>query len=300
VVYLAAVFLGGALAAPWLYHAVHAAAETFPVLQPIAAHSFALYLSRAWLLAAGLGLWPLLRAVGMNTWPALGLARSRGEGRRLVTGLGLALALSVGVFALASVAGARQFASGWTGMEFGVRLLKAGQAAVFVGVIEELLFRGALLGILRRCVSWPLALGLSSVFYAMVHFLGRAPEPETVGWASGLTALSSTLSPAGAAGLTPAFLNLALAGLILGVCWQRTGSLFFPIGLHGGWILGLKLGQFLTRPLTEPGSALWGWGLVDGWFVFSVLGVLWVVCLRSPRPGARTEGTSWQGDFETG
>lgn len=300
-VYLVAVFLGGALAAPWFYHGVHALAEAIPTLQPVADHPFSRYLNRTWLLFAIAGLWPLLRGCQMNARPALGLAHPGREWPRLVAGLLVALALAVGVFALAWMINLRGLHSGRSWSEFGARLLKAGQAAAFVSVIEEVLFRGALFGILRKSVSWSTALGLSSAFYAWVHFLRSVTEPATVDWASGLTILIQVLSSSWAAILTPTFLNLALAGAILGFCYEWTGSLYFSIGLHAGGILGLKVGSFLTQPGAETSGAFWGSGrILDGWLVALILGIVLALCLRLPRPGPRTEDTSWQRPAETG
>jgi len=299
-IYLVAVLLGGAFGAPWLYRGVQAAAEAVPVLQPLAEHPFSRYLNRSLLLAALLGLWPLLRAAGMRSWQGVGLSQPAREWRRLATGVLIGSLLVAGLFLLELAGRVRAIDANRTMGELGVRLLKAAQTAVFVGAIEELLFRGALFGVLRRSWSWPMALVLSSVVYALVHLLGRPPEPTTVAWCSGWVALWA-MPPGAATLLTPAFLNLTLAGMILGVCYQRTGSLLLPIGLHAGWIFGLKLGGFMTRAAADTPSAFWGSSrIINGWLAFLVLGFLLALCLRFPWPGPRTDGTPWEQNLQPG
>jgi hypothetical protein len=75
--------------------------------------------------------------------------------------------------------------------------------------------------------------------------------------------------------LVPAFFSLLLAGWILGLAYQRTGSLYVSIGLHAGWIFWVKSYAFLTREL--PGAKQWIWGsgrLIDGWIALLVLSIV--------------------------
>ncbi len=84
--------------------------------------------------------------------------------------------------------------------------------------------------------------------------------------------------------LVPGFFSLTLAGILLGLAYQRTGNLYFSIGLHAGWIFWLKTyGAFTT---TMPHTAVWFWGtgkLIDGWLAFVILaGVLAIFRLVIP------------------
>jgi len=104
-----------------------------------------------------------------------------------------------------------------------------------------------------------------------------------------------------AALLTPAFLNLTLAGMVLGVCYQRTGSLLLPVGLHAGWILGLKLGGFMTRAVADTPGAFWGSSqIINGWLAFLALSLLLAFCLRFSWPGPRTDGAPWERNLQPG
>src|SRR5581483_8026234 len=98
----------------------------------------------------------------------------------------------LGFFSLAIVAGiafachARQINSNLSGGKITERLLEAALAAVITGTLEELLFRGALFGALRKVFHWMFALVLSSLFYAVMHYFESGKDPATVTWLSGL------------------------------------------------------------------------------------------------------------------
>ena len=78
--------------------------------------------------------------------------------------------------------------------------------------------------------------------------------------------------------LVPGFFNLTLAGVLLGLAYQRTGNLYFSIGLHAGWIFWLKIyGAVHHR---APRTAIWFWGggkMIDGWLAFFALAATLVV-----------------------
>ena len=124
-------------------------------------------------------------------------------------------------------------------------------------------------------VGGRLALAMSSVIYALSHFLSRAEISGAVTWSSGLALLPQMLGGfAEFRILVPGFFNLLLAGILLGLGYQRTGNLYFSIGVHAGWIFCLKTyGAFTTG---TPQGATWFWGtgkLIDGWFTLLVLAV---------------------------
>jgi membrane protease YdiL (CAAX protease family) len=136
-----------------------------------------------------------------------------------------------------------------------------------IGALEEMLYRGAVYGGLRRSWDWRVALVFSSVVYAAAHFLRSAPSPAgEVHWWSGLALLLRM-----AEGFTrvemlvPGFFCLLLAGMVLGLAYERTGSLWFSIGLHTGWVFWLRSYGYMTD--RRPGVAEWWWGsgkLYDG------------------------------------
>jgi hypothetical protein len=157
--------------------------------------------------------------------------------------------------------------------------------------MEELLFRGAIFGGLRRAMPWPAALLLSSAVYAILHFMARPADPPQVTWLSGFQALPGVLAGmAEPRELVPGFLNLTLAGVILGLAYQRTGDLAASIGIHAGWIFWLRFYALLTDHV--EGADTWFWGtqkLTDGWLAFAALVVVLAVVL-APARKARPRG----------
>jgi membrane protease YdiL (CAAX protease family) len=272
VIYIAAVFIGGALLAPWLYRLAQLFAHSFPQIAHAPFHRF---MDRSFLLFALLGLWPVLRSLGATSWRDLGIVPPYGHWNKLFGGLLL------GLFSLAAVAG---IAIGFGGRGVvqdlaahkvvGIIFSATGTAAV-VATLEEILFRGGIFGGLRRVLYWPFALAISCAVYAIVHFLQRAELAGPVAWNSGLALLPQTLGGfADFHALVPGFFSLALAGVLLGLAYQRTGNLYFSIGLHAGWIFCLQIYGHVT--VQAPQAAIWFWGggkMTDGWLAFFALAI---------------------------
>jgi len=281
VIYIFVVFFGGALLAPWLYWLAQHFAHSVPKLASAPFHRF---VDRSFLILALAGVWPLLRALGAKSLRETGLVPPYGQSKKLFGGLLLGF-VSLGVVAgFVLFSGGRALTGGASaGKIIGTVLSAVGTAAV-VATLEEILFRGGVFGGLRRMFYWPLALVLSSLIYALVHFLQRADFTGTVAWYSGLELLPRLL--AGFAvfhALVPGFFSLTLAGVLLGLAYQQTGNLYFSIGLHAGWIFWLKLFSAFTAGV--PHAAAWFWGtgkMIDGWLAFIVLVLTLAVSSRLP------------------
>ncbi len=83
---------------------------------------------------------------------------------------------------------------------------------ILVAVIEETIFRGYILRNLLISFKKHIALLISSIFFAFMH--GLNPNINNIG-----------------------FLDLFLAGILLGISYIYTRNLWFPIGLHISWNL---------------------------------------------------------------
>lgn len=278
--YLVLVFIGGALLAPCLYWAAQAAAGAGPLFKHLAGSPFHRFLDRALLGMALLGLVPLLRQCGMFDWAALGLAPSKKTPRQLLAGFFLGF-VSLGLIAAAAcLTGARAVNASHSAADWVHRILTAALTVILVAVIEEIIFRGALFEILRKSIPWPAALVFSSALYALVHFIQKADTAEPVRWNSGLILLGRMFHSGGP--FVPAFFTLLAAGAILALAYQRSGALYFSIGLHGGWIFWLKSYRFITQ---EHGGSRWWWGtdnLIDGWLAFFLLVIIFLLMARNP------------------
>jgi membrane protease YdiL (CAAX protease family) len=265
-IYLAFVFLGGALIAPWLWHLAQLFAHEIP---KIAAAPFHRYLDRAFLILALIGIWPLMRALGATTPQEVGIVPPYGQMNKLFGGIALGI-ISLAVVAGIEIAfGARHFNPNATAHQIISAIFLALGIAIAVSIIEEILFRGAIFGGLRRVFGWPIALVVSSLIFALLHFLKRADIVGTVNWNSGFMLLPKIFD---FHGFVPEFLGLTLVGAILALAYQRTGNLYFPIGLHGGWIFILKIFDVLTIQSASAMNSFWGSAkMVDGWLAFLIL-----------------------------
>jgi len=278
VIYIAVVFIGGALLAPWLYRLAQHLAQIVPEIlyhtfPRIAAAPFHRFLDRSFLIFALAGVWPMLRALGAASWRDIGLVPPYGQWKKLFGGLLLGFLTLAVVAGTAVGCGARSFASVMDAHKIVAAIFGAAAAAVLVGTLEEILFRGGIFGGLRRVLYWPFALLISSVIYALVHFLQRVELTGPVVWNSGLVLLPQKLGGfADFHALVPGFFSLTLAGVLLALAYQRTGNLYFSIGLHTGWIFCLQACNQIT--IQAPQAATWFWGtskMTDGWLAFFAL-----------------------------
>ena len=274
--YCVTVVAGGALLAPLLYWAGRWAVDRniIPALQPF---GFPRYFNRSiYILALGL-LWPLLRWMGLRHWTDLHLAPNP----RRWFDLGLGILLGMGGFGLVAAglveSGLLQVREHCDPQELWGAMLTGG----VVALIEESFFRGALLGLLRRNLRWPIALAFLSVLFAVLHFVrpdSGSPPPANVTWLSGFALLPHMFWQFGNLNLVVGtWLTLLLVGLTLGYAVIRTASLYLAIGMHASWVCALKLLMAWTRRQGEP--SIWlgqdlRCGLVPAALIFATWALL--------------------------
>ncbi len=294
--YLAVVLLGGPLLAPWLYWLAQHLGDTWPWL---ADQPFRRYVNRCMLVVALSGMYPLIRAFGARSAAELGLVRPAGQWGRLLGGFALGFASLAVIVVVCMIVGVRVWGYDLDGPGFAKILVEAALAGVAVSIIEELLFRGAIYGAFRKVMNWPLAALISSAIYAILHFMKRVDDMPADHWYSGLIVLGHMFSGfANWHELIPGFFNLTLAGMLLALAYQRSGNLYFSIGLHGGWIFWRRAyGAVTDQPRVDglevpPSAHEWFFGtktMVDGWLaaivLIGALIVLWKLPLH--RPGRR-------------
>jgi len=131
-----------------------------------------------------------------------------GRGKDLLWGMLTALVIYIIGFGVSVLAGWVKIVDvGFYAQDFFLYLL----LMIFVGMAEELMCRGFVLGRMLNVGMHPvLALLLSSLLFAALH-LGN----------DGVTVLS--------------LVNITLAGMLLGVTYLYTRNLAFPIALHTFW-----------------------------------------------------------------
>jgi len=238
-----------------------------PLLSACAATVLAPWLSFSWskifrraatVVAGGMLLWLLRRDTrGRLRW--LGLA-----GGRLWQEAGLGGAVAVAAYGVVLCLLVLTGGAGLGGMPSSATsvlpmLLWMLPAALLIGVLEELFFRGWVLQALRTSWGFPAAACLSSLLYAAVHLVKDLAQLATK-W--------------------PDAVGLLLLGLLFAYTRAATGRLFVAIGLHSALVYVIKVdGLWVTFAERLP---RWFYGtpqLVNGllgWLgLAAAFGLLW-------------------------
>jgi membrane protease YdiL (CAAX protease family) len=117
-------------------------------------------------------------------------------------------------------------------------------SAIVIAFIEEAFFRAFLLGGMRNDFGDQIALIASAAIYAVAHLVRSPARFYTTGYqpAAGLVTLAHSIdqftNPAVA---IPTLIGLFVLGIVLGQAYILTGSVYFSIGLHCGFVLGAKM-----------------------------------------------------------
>ncbi len=251
--YLLVVMLGGALLAVPLFHLGKAAHSwlSSPSWQSVGiatwlrseierAH-FTRYFNRAVLVCAIALIWPFIRWVRLDRslLPAWKPFSTGVKQWALCFLLASSLLLTLGLvfFKL----GAYQLNPTPSWFKFGEPIT----AALGAGIVEEFFFRGLLLGLLLRTMPTRTALISATFIFALVHFLkppeGWQIDDAAVTWISGFLVLKQIAVGFGDVQfLLAEFATLFAVGWVLAQVRMQTGALWAGIGLHGGWVFGLK------------------------------------------------------------
>jgi len=149
-IYAAVVFLGGALLAPWLAWSAKSLAAHLPEFHKLAAYPFDRFVHRSLLALALIGLWPLLRSLGLSQCRDFGLVRPAGQGHNFARGFALGFGSLAIVAVVVLMAGARELSTAVSSGRLIERISRAALTAVVVHVLEAILFDGTLFGLRPR------------------------------------------------------------------------------------------------------------------------------------------------------
>jgi len=167
--------------------------------------------------------------------------KNRPKSNETLFGLGLgALIIATGFVTLVSI---REI--NWLGLKLEVDNIFLGFGLfVLVALAEELLLRGYVLNNLMKSMNRLIALAVSAVMFSLIHVF------------------NSNFSWIG-------FWNLLLAGILLGLPYIYTKSLWFPIALHFSWnffqgiIFGFNVSGHVTYSLftqSRTADTIWNGG----------------------------------------
>ena len=151
--------------------------------------------------------------------------------------------------------------------------------------LEEALFRGAILGLVRRSLRPAAALFWVTALFAIVHFLkpDESFELAEVGWLSGFALIPHTFHQfAEPMSLLAGFTTLFVLGWMCGDAMLRTRALWLSIGLHAG-IVFVKMSfsvmaKFAVKPRHRADYLPWvGERFENGLVPVAVLLWAWLV-----------------------
>ncbi len=214
------------------------------------------------------------------------LIKNQARSPHLFIGLGLSCAFFFLMAVLLFQLGWFSYRTGTTSETWVKAVTGAITPASIISVIEELLFRGALLGIFLRAFKPRLAIVLLSFLFAAVHFL-QPPKDAILTEPGSAGAGFELLGLIGMRFLHPEamlyeFSTLLLVGLILAYARYRTASLWLPIGLHAGWILAFKVFKKVAERdpnLPDRYDIFIGDLLTEGLIPLATLLLTWVALL---------------------
>ncbi len=221
----------------------------------------------------------LFRRFGFNSWHEIGFNLNRMLfWKRLLKGFGTGILIMFPVIAGLLISHNRVIDPDWDWSFNGLSLLlvMATITGLLVGLIEETLFRGAMLNAIQRYNSALFAVVTTSFIYAFIHFL--RPEihldASTLDWSSGFAVVNNAfLALLHPIQIVDSFIALFLAGMLLAIINVRGNQLATCIGIHAGWVFTIKVFKRATDSNTSSEYAYLA-GNYD-----NVIGYLAAVCI---------------------
>ena len=252
--------LFASLISPWIYwgmewliaRGIFTSLENFP---------FHRYWSRVTQITAIVFCLPFIFKLGIRRIDDMALKRNPYAWHDLIFGV-------LATIAVAAILGATYLALGIVEIRHEIawsKLTKILLTASAVSCLEEVIFRGVLLGLALRVWSDWKSAGIVSFAFAAVHFLKPAKsQTEQVTWLSGFEQVGAIFTHMPSPELLFwGFCTLFFAGMLFAFVRLKTASLWLAIGIHGGWILAQQTFNLITR-ISSPHLPWGGESLASG------------------------------------
>jgi membrane protease YdiL (CAAX protease family) len=196
-----------------------------------------------------LSIFPAMKLLAIDR-EQLGFASRPVFFKQLLQGLGLGLLTLLPIFIVLWVLKINVFDATkvWT---VGLVLGKLGFTlllALIISLIEEPLFRGILLTGLSRKIPVALAIVISAVYYAALHFMDNnvVIAAQDVHFLTGFKLLKGAFINVFNPTMFSSFLSLMMVGIFLGIVrTQVKNSLGLCIGCHACWVWQIKMSKSL-------------------------------------------------------
>lgn len=263
----------GATLAPWLFWAGQSASH-FKYLGFLANTDFQRFFNRSILVSAFLLLIPLVQWIGPQRLQKLGLRKNPRWGPYFLGGFLISACTISALGACLLALDICELKEPFPWQLLPPILL----TAISVALIEETLFRGAILGLVRQTISTAPAAIFVSALFSIVHFLNPAREKiDVVHWYSGFELIphafwkfSEPLTVLGG------FTTIGILGLLLAHATIRTSSLWLGIGIHSGLIFA-KMGFNKVTKRIQDVSPWFGGDITIGIGSILILLLLWLM-----------------------
>jgi membrane protease YdiL (CAAX protease family) len=208
--------------------------------------------------------WVVMDRLERLPMAALGLTGGWSAGRQLASGTAVGVALIAAVILVLVLFGWVTWLPGGGAVAFAAAALPLTGVLLAAAWAEELLVRGYPLQVLAEGSGAGVAIGLTAIVFGLLHAANPNIDPL-------------------------ALVNLTLAGVLLGVAYWRTYSLWFATGVHFGWnwamglsglsVSGLDLGMPVRTGLSGP--AVWTGGAFgpEGGLIVTfatAIGIVWM------------------------
>jgi membrane protease YdiL (CAAX protease family) len=243
-----------------------------------------------------LGLWPFLKAMGLDNRPALGYGVARGLflrslGLGWLVGVAILLVLALTLVAL-EVRVPDDLGADWLPdlLEKTLEVLVGG---LVIGLLEETFFRGALYAGVRRRGGVASAVFWTAFLYSLLHFMKPHELPDGVpfDWAGTWQMFLHVFTGVFQWKHLDSMVALFLAGVFLGMVRERTGHIGWCMGLHAGWVFVIQIARHLTdgNEASPYAYLAGGYDGTIGWLAAAWIGLLalgyWGLIGPMNRPG---------------
>ncbi len=208
--------------------------------------------SRSVLIAAIILFIALYRKFGFSSWSDIGYTTNKKQFfKDVAKGVGFGILIMSPVVVGLLITKNRILDMGWEASISNILalLVTALAAGFIIAILEETLFRGAMLSAIKKQSSIFFAVVATSLFYASVHFIQPDIEQDavTLNWTSGFTLLKNAFSGfADFFYIFDSLLALFLAGVLLSIVRIRTYRIALCIGIHAGWVMVIKVFKRVT------------------------------------------------------
>lgn len=234
---------------------------------------------RIWMISVVLGL------VGCGRW--LGFRHPAEVGYQLHPGMvrNLAIGTAIAWAFLMSLCGAYLALGAWRAQqeyELIEGILTGLVRGALVAGIEEYIFRGLIFFSLRAHWGWIKAAVFCSLIFSSLHFLeGHKIDTDIdpgVWWMGFYQCAMLTGNMIGGITLVPDAVSLFVVGMILCYAAQKTGSLWYSVGLHGGWVWAAAvLSETMSRAPDVETVVIGGNRMFDGYIPFAGMFIIFPI-----------------------